>query len=96
MHDNKTGGASLGYYIDLKSISIEEYKDILRSTELIPSWKILEENIDENLDVIKSHNLKNLDELLTALKSKDNVIILSKESGLSEKYLETLRLNTNS
>ena len=81
----------MGYYIDLKSISIDKYKDILRSTELIPSWKILEENIDDNLDVIKSHNFKNLDELLTALKSKDNVKKLSKKSGLSEKYLETLK-----
>ena len=83
--------ASMGYYIDLKSISIDKYKDILRSTELIPSWKILEENIDDNLDVIKSHNFKNLDELLTALKSKDNVKILSKKCGLPEKYLQTLK-----
>jgi len=81
----------MGYYIDLKSICIDKYKNILRSTELIPSWKVLEENIDENLDVIKSHNLKNLDELLMALKSKDNLKILSKKSGLSEKYLETLK-----
>lgn len=81
----------MGYYVDLKRISIDEYKDILKSTELIPSWKILEENIDDNLDVIKSYNLKNLDELLTALKSKDNVKVLSKESGLPEKYLETLK-----
>ncbi|WP_319560117.1 DUF4332 domain-containing protein [Marispirochaeta sp.] len=81
----------MGYYVDLKSISIDKYKDILKSTELIPSWKVLEENIDDNLDVIKSHNLKNLDELFTALKSKDNIKMLSEESGLPEKYLEVLK-----
>lgn len=81
----------MGYYIDLKSFSIDKYKDILKSTELIPSWKVLKENIDDNLDVIKSHNLKNLDELLTALKSKDSIKELSEKSGLSEKYLEVLK-----
>ena len=43
----------MGYYIDLKSISIDTYKEILQTTELIPSWKVLKENIDKNLDVIK-------------------------------------------
>ncbi|MBI9109503.1 MAG: DUF4332 domain-containing protein [Spirochaetales bacterium] len=85
----------MGYYVDLKSISIDEYKDILKSTELIPSWKILEKNIEENLDAIKNQNLKNLDELLTALKSKDNIKILSEKCGLPEKYLEVLKRVVN-
>ena len=85
----------MGYYVDLRSISIDKYKDILKSTELIPSWKILEENIDGNFDAIKSQNLKNLDELLTALKSKDNIKMLAEESGLPEKYLEVLKRVVN-
>ena len=46
----------MGYYIDLTRISIDEFKDILRSIELIPSWKILVENIDDNFDLIKNLN----------------------------------------
>ena len=46
----------MGYYIDLKSISIDNYKEILKTTELIPSWKVLEEDIDKNLDIIKKYN----------------------------------------
>jgi len=38
----------MGYYIDLKGISIDKYKVILKTTELIPSWKVLEEDIDKN------------------------------------------------
>ncbi len=37
----------MGYYIDLKSISIDNYKEILKTTELIPSWKVLEDDIDK-------------------------------------------------
>lgn len=85
----------MGYYVDLKSISIDEYKNILKSTELIPSWKILEKNIDGKLDAIKSQNIKNLDELLTALKSKDKIKMFSEKSGLSEKYLEVLKRVVN-
>lgn len=85
----------MGYYVDLKSISIDEYKDILKSTELIPSWKILKENIDDNLDAIKSQNLKNLDELLTTLKNKNSIKMLSEKSGLPEKYLEVLKRVVN-
>lgn len=85
----------MGYYVDLKSISIDKYKDILKSTELIPSWKVLEENIDENLDVIKRLNIKNLDELSTAIKSKQDIKMLSEKSGLPEKYLEVLKRVVN-
>jgi hypothetical protein len=81
----------MGYYIDLKTISIDKYKDILKSTELIPSWKVLEENIDQNLNLIKSYNIKNLDDLLNALKGKDDIKMFSNKSGLQEKYLEVLK-----
>lgn len=81
----------MGYYVDLKSITIDEYKNVLKSTELIPSWKVLEENIDKNLDVIKKHNIKNLHELIIILKDKKDIELFSKKSGLSEKYLEVLK-----
>lgn len=85
----------MGYYIDLKTISIDDYKGILKATELIPSWKVLEEDVDKNLDAIKQNNVKNLDELLVALKDKSKISELSKQSGLSEKYLSTLKRVVN-
>ncbi len=85
----------MGYYIDLKSISIDKYKEILKTTELIPSWKILERDIDKNLDTIKKYNIKNLDDLLMALKDKDKVREFSKRSGLQEDYLAVLKRVVN-
>ncbi len=85
----------MGYSVDLKNISIDSYKEILKNTELIPSWKILETDIDKNLDIIKKYNIKNLDELLIALKDKDKIQKFSKQSGLPENYLAVLKRVVN-
>lgn len=81
----------MGYYIDLKSINIDKYKEVLKTTELIPSWKVLGENIDKNLNIIKNQQIENLDELLAALKDKGKIQKFSKQSGLPENYLEVLK-----
>ena len=81
----------MGYHIDLESISIDKYKGILKSAGLIPSWKILKNNIEENLDLIKNQNIHNLEELKKALKDKNKVHEFSKQSGLPEDYLTVLR-----
>jgi hypothetical protein len=85
----------MGYYIDLKSISVDKYKEILKTAELIPSWKILEKDIDKNLDIIKKNNIRNLDELLIALKDKDKIQKFSEQSGLQEDYLTVLKRVVN-
>ncbi len=81
----------MGYYIVLEEISIDAYKNILKTADLIPSWMVLKENIDKNLDIIRKHNIKNLGELQKAIKTKDKVQEFSKQSGLSENYLAVLR-----
>lgn len=81
----------MGYYIDLKSISIDAYKEILKTTILIPSWKILEDDIDKNLNIIEKHNIKNLDELLITLKDKSKIQEFSRQSNLPENYLTVLK-----
>lgn len=81
----------MGYFIDLKQISIDRYKTILKSADLIPSWIILKDNIDENLDHIKEQNIQNLQELKDALKAKESALLFSKQSGLPEDYVMVLR-----
>ncbi len=85
----------MGYYIDLKNIKIDKYKEVLKKTELVPSWKVLGENIDKNLNIIKNQHIENLDELLVTLEDKDKILIFSKQSGLSANYLEVLRRVVN-
>jgi hypothetical protein len=81
----------MGYYIDLKSIRIDLYKEILKRKTLIPSWKVLENDIDKNLSILKTHNINNLDELLITLKDKTKIQEFSRQSGIPENYLAVLK-----
>lgn len=80
----------MSYYIDLKSISIDQFRTILKTMHLIPSWKILGENVDNHLDAIKKQGIDNLEELLIALKNKEKQVDFARKSKLSEKYLAVL------
>jgi hypothetical protein len=86
----------MGYYIDLEGISIDEYKEILKSADLLPSRMILKENIDDVFDAIKTQKIKNVDELRTALRSKKKLQDFSKQTGISEDYLTILIREVNS
>ncbi len=86
----------MGYYIDLESISIDQYKKRLESGYLPPSRMILKEKIDERLDQLKNLGIKNVKELIQTLKKKDKLEELSKIDSLSEDYLKMLLRELNS
>jgi endonuclease III-like uncharacterized protein len=85
----------MGYYIDLEKISIDDYKEILRTADLLPSHMILTKNIDEMFNLLKKRKIENLGELRTALRSKNILQDFSKHSGISEDYLKILIRNVN-
>ena len=86
----------MGYYIDLKSISIDDYKGKLKSADLLPSRKILKTNIDEIFDTIKKQEIGNIDELRRSLNNKNKLQDFSQRSGIEENYLEILIREINS
>lgn len=86
----------MGYYIDLESISIDQYKKKLESGYLPPSRMILKEKIDERLDYFKSIGINNVKELIRILKKKDKIEELSKLDNLSGDYLKILLRELNS
>ena len=86
----------MGYYIDLESISIDQYKKRLESGYLPPSRMILKEKIDERLDYFKSIGINNVKELTRILKKKDKIEELSKLDNLSGDYLKILLRELNS
>ena len=83
------------YYIDLQDISIDQYKGILKTADMIPSWRSLKKNVDENLDLIKAQHVRNLGELQKALKNKSKIQAFSQQSSLQEDYLVLLRRMVN-
>ena len=86
----------MGYYINLKNITIDDYKEILKSADLLPSRKILKNDIDNIFKIIKKQKITDVDELQRVLKNKNKLQDFSKKSGIQEGYLKILRREVNS
>lgn len=86
----------MGYSIDLSKISLEKYKIILKKQYLLPSRKILRNDIDQNLDIFKNAGISDLKELLKALSTPMKLSNFSKTYHLSEDYLVILRREVKS
>jgi len=86
----------MNYYINLTDITINELKEKLLNTDILPSHTILKENIENNFDIIKKNNIKNLEELKNTLKTKKSIEIFSTTTQISIDYLVILRREINS
>jgi predicted flap endonuclease-1-like 5' DNA nuclease len=83
------------YHINLKEISLDQYKQTIKQTELIPSRRILKEQIDQRFERLQACGISNLDDLLSAAKNAKKIADLAKNTGLSEEYLTILRREVN-
>jgi len=86
----------MGYYIDLSAISLEQYAQRLKSTEMLPSQQILKEDVDRRFAVIADQGIQNIRQLQEALKTKGKVNAFAKVTALPEPYLTVLRRELNS
>lgn len=84
------------YYIELDKYSLNQFKEQLKKAKLIPSRKILKEQIDERFNILSNKGIQNLDELLILLKTPKKVKELSEKSGIPYDYLLILRREINS
>jgi hypothetical protein len=85
-----------GYHIDLERFSLEKFRHILETSELLPGRKVLKENISERFLILESMGIRNSKELIEVLNTKKRVERFSQESGLPEDYLVILRREANS
>jgi predicted flap endonuclease-1-like 5' DNA nuclease len=83
------------YHINLKDISLDQYKQTLKKAELIPSRRILKEQIDQRFERLQTQGISNLEDLLSAAKNAKKIADLAKNTGLSEEYLTILRREVN-
>jgi hypothetical protein len=84
------------YYIDLEGFSLERFKEVLETKELLPGRMILKEQLDERFGLLDSMGINNLQELWDTLKTKKRVVSFAAESGLSQEYLVVLRREVGS
>jgi hypothetical protein len=82
------------YNLDLRNLSIEDYKELLKNQNLLPGRRILLLNIDQNFEIIRNCKIKNVFELKKALSTSKRVILFASKSGLTENYLKILRRET--
>lgn len=71
------------YNLDLRKIDIQKYKIFLKNQYLIPSRRILHENIDDNFEIFERCGLKNLSDLKQAISTKTKIDKLSRETEIS-------------
>ena len=83
------------YSINLKDFSLKKLKNVIQNQELLPSHRILLENMDARFQIIEANWLNNLLDLLQALKDKKRIEEFSIRSEIPVDYLTILRRNAN-
>lgn len=81
----------MGYSIELKNISIKDYKEILENQNLLPSRRILQDNIEKNFQAINNGGISNLDELYKFLNKPQKLELFASNTGLSIEFLTILK-----
>lgn len=79
------------YDLDIERLSLDEYKAILKKQDILPSRRILLENIDENFSWFKSQGRENVAQLKKSISSSRKITALATESGISKDYLTILK-----
>lgn len=79
------------YTIDIKKISLEDYREILRHQDLLPSRKILQQDLDTNFEAILSLGVSNLHELKSSFSTPKKMDAISNQSKIPLDYLKILK-----
>jgi hypothetical protein len=77
--------------MDLEQFSLEQLRAIVESGDLLPSEKVLEDEIPQRFAALESMGIRNLKELTTSLSTKKKIERFSQESGLPQDYLTVIR-----
>lgn len=84
----------MDYGADLRKISVQTYKELLKEQEPTPGRKVLLQDIDANFDRIEKHGITDLHLLRKALSSPSKLAALALDCGIPEDYLVMLKRET--
>ncbi len=85
----------LSYMPDLSKISLDEFKNELKTGRLLPSRKPLLEDIDTKFSKFKKIGIDNAENFKEILKSGSKLKKLAKETDISENYFKLLKREVN-
>jgi hypothetical protein len=80
----------MDYEIDLQTIQISGYKDILKKQKLMASRRILKENIDDIFEQLAKSGITNVAELTEAINDSPKAEELAAQTGIPWEYLMIL------
>lgn len=84
------------YNLDLASLSVHQYKEILKKQNLLPSRRILLHQIDENFQLLENMDISTISQLGKSLSSPQKISSFAATSGIPEAYLVILRREIHS
>ena len=84
------------YSTNLEKITLDEFQEILLSIELLPSRKILLDDLSTLIEKLKQKEIDHLGALQKLLKNKKRYLELAAELGISVDYLTVLNREINS
>jgi hypothetical protein len=79
------------YNPDLSVISIRDYKEMLKNQDLLPSRRILLEDIDQNFETIERQGIENIEQLRKSLSTPPKVLSFAASTEIPEAYLTILK-----
>jgi hypothetical protein len=77
--------------MDLAQFSLDRLRQVVESGNLLPSERILAEQVPQRLGVLKSMGIENLKDLVSRLSTRKKLVRFAEESGIPEDYLIVLR-----
>ncbi|MCH4890936.1 DUF4332 domain-containing protein [Acidaminobacter sp. JC074] len=81
----------MSYGFNLKGISLKEFKTILKESYLIPSMRVLLEDLDKHLDLLTDYGIENMSEFYLQSKTKKKAEVLAEKTGMDLDYMIVLR-----
>jgi hypothetical protein len=79
------------YTVDLEQLSVQEYKTLLKQQNLLPSRRILWQDIDKNFAAFESREIKTVAQLKKSLSTPAKMADIEALSSISEEYLVILK-----
>lgn len=81
----------MDYYINAEKITLEELRNRIMETDLVPSRAVLLRNITENFDALGRNGYNTFADLRRDLKNPKNIAGTAKKTGIDSGYLTLLR-----
>lgn len=84
------------YSLDIERLSVQTYKDLLKSQNLLPGRRILVKSIDENFALFENRGIITVSQLKKSLSSPAKITSFAADSSISKDYLVILKREMSS